>query len=82
MKEGRGKGARGQGEGESGGREGERGRAGGRKRGEGWKRAAGNLKLRSNITGLLPTGWSHACFGYPHLGDEGRFSDINMRRIF
>ena len=25
-----------------------------------WK-MAGNLKLRSNITGLLPTGWSHAC---------------------
>ena len=52
---------------DGGGREGgERGgrkwRAGGRKGGgKGWKRAAGKLKLRSNITGLLPTGWSHAC---------------------
>ena len=38
--------------------------------------------VRSNITCLLPTTWSHAWFGVPQVGDEGKFLDINMRRIF
>ena len=73
MKEGRGKGARGGQEGESGGRKGGRG---GRKgengdgKFESVKKRAGNLKVACVF-------WSD-----PQLGDEGRVSDINMRRIF
>ena len=70
MKEGRGKGAR-------GGREGERGRAGGRKGGRGGKvLVAGNLKK------LAAPPPSMRLWCDPQLGDEGRVSDINMRRIF
>ena len=64
-------------EGESGGREGEKGRAGGGNRGEGVENGgrAGNLK---NFA--APPSMRLWCD--PQLGDEGRVSDINMRRVF
>ena len=55
---GRAKGEGGRAKGEGGRAKGEGGRAKGVKS---EKRAVGNLELRSNITGLLPTSWSVAC---------------------
>ena len=77
-------GERGKWEGERGKWEGERGeREGGRGKGEGdrgegvkrWK-MAGNLKKAGNLKLVACVFWSH-----PQLGDEGKVSDINMRRI-
>ena len=60
----------------------EGGRAGGRKGGgKGWKSIGGGGKFE-NVKNLAAPPPSMRLWCDPQLGDGGKFSDINMKRIF